>query len=428
MSLFGNASLFGNKTQNGNNNGQQTSGIFGNNSQSSNFFSNTSNNQGGNSLFGNNTSNNQGGNSLFGNNTSNNQGGLFGNTSNNNQQQTGLFGNISNNNQQQTGLFGNTSNNNQQQTGLFGNTSNNNQQQTGLFGNINNNNQQQTGLFGNTSNNNQQQTGKFENAGSNPANWSFGNNNFNNNQNNINQIPQINNYTIFTSQIPVIALNPNNRLKDIQLRKLPPNYQDKVYNLKLNLKNQEIQLVELLQYHQRLNDLIDKNNQSVQKLGEFNGFINQKLGKFEQITNQAKDNFNVIFESFEEEQKNIKLMEEDSGYKIEIPSKFLLNYSRNLLNRTELFQQRLNDIITLIKVYNSKSNKDYIFDSDIIESTIAEFIKIVRYLLESNERQEKMINEMLHYFLEISREKGYNPETVYKNIMQYHVENNSNYI
>ena len=379
MSLFGNASLFGNKTQNGNNNGQQTSGIFGNNNQSSNFFSNTSNNQGGNSLFGNNTSNNQGGNSLFGNNTSNNQGGLFGNTSNNNQQQTGLFGNISNNNQQQTGLFGNTSNNNQQQTG------------------------------------------KFENAGSNPANWSFGNNNFN-------QIPQINNYTIFTSQIPVIALNPNNRLKDIQLRKLPPNYQDKVYNLKLNLKNQEIQLVELLQYHQRLNDLIDKNNQSVQKLGEFNGFINQKLGKFEQITNQAKDNFNVIFESFEEEQKNIKLMEEDSGYKIEIPSKFLLNYSRNLLNRTELFQQRLNDIITLIKVYNSKSNKDYIFDSDIIESTIAEFIKIVRYLLESNERQEKMINEMLHYFLEISREKGYNPETVYKNIMQYHVENNSNYI
>ena len=386
MSLFGNASLFGNKTQNGNNNGQQTSGIFGNNNQSSNFFSNTSNNQGGNSLFGNNTSNNQGGNRLFGNNTSNNQG------------------------------------------GLFGNTSNNNQQQTGLFGNINNNNQQQTGLFGNTSNNNQQQTGKFENAGSNPANWSFGNNNFNNNQNNINQIPQINNYTIFTSQIPVIALNPNNRLKDIQLRKLPPNYQDKVYNLKLNLKNQEIQLVELLQYHQRLNDLIDKNNQSVQKLGEFNGFINQKLGKFEQITNQAKDNFNVIFESFEEEQKNIKLMEEDSGYKIEIPSKFLLNYSRNLLNRTELFQQRLNDIITLIKVYNSKSNKDYIFDSDIIESTIAEFIKIVRYLLESNERQEKMINEMLHYFLEISREKGYNPETVYKNIMQYHVENNSNYI
>ena len=358
MSLFGNTSLFGNKTQNGNNNGQQTSGIFGNNNQSSNFFSNNSNNQGGNSLFGNNTSNNQG--------------------------------------------------------GLFGNTSNNNQQQTGLFGNINNNNQQQTG--------------KFENAGSNPANWSFGNNNLNNNQNNINQIPQINNYTIFTTQIPVIALNPNNRLKDIQLRKLPPNYQDKVYNLKLNLKNQEIQLVELLQYHQRLNDLIDKNNQSVQKLGEFNGFINQKLGKFEQITNQAKDIFNVIFESFEEEQKNIKLMEEDSGYKIEIPSKFLLNYSRNLLNRTELFQQRLNDIITLIKVYNSKSNKDYIFDSDIIESTIAEFIKIVRYLLESNERQEKMINEMLHYFLEISREKGYNPETVYKNIMQYHVENNSNYI
>ena len=386
MSLFGNTSLFGNKTQNGNNNGQQTSGIFGNNNQSSNFFSNNSNNQGGNSLFGNNTSNNQGANSLFGNNTSNNQG----------------------------GLFGNTSNNNQQQTGLFGNTSNNNQQQTGLFGNINNNNQQQTGLFGNINNNNQQQTGKFENAGSNPANWSFGNNNFN-------QIPQINNYTIFTTQIPVIALNPNNRLKDIQLRKLPPNYQDKVYNLKLNLKNQEIQLVELLQYHQRLNDLIDKNNQSVQKLGEFNGFINQKLGKFEQITNQAKDNFNVIFESFEEEQKNIKLMEEDSGYKIEIPSKFLLNYSRNLLNRTELFQQRLNDIITLIKVYNSKSNKDYIFDSDIIESTIAEFIKIVRYLLESNERQEKMINEMLHYFLEISREKGYNPETVYKNIMQYHL-------
>ena len=31
-----------------------------------------------------------------------------------------------------------------------------------------------------------------------------------------------------------------------------------------------------------------------------------------------------------------------------------------------------------------------------MESTIAEFIKIVKSLLEENERQEKMINEMYH--------------------------------
>jgi hypothetical protein len=217
-------------------------------------------------------------------------------------------------------------------------------------------------------------------------------------------------------------------LKNIPLYKLPENFQNAALNLKLNLKNQKIKLDELQRYSQRLMTLIDQNNKSVEKLGEFNDFINQKINKYDEIINQVKDNFNSISESFEEEQKNIKLMEQDSGYKIEIPSKFLLNYSQNLLNRTELFQKRLNDIITLIKLYYSKSNNDFNFDCDIMESTIAEFIKIVRYLLQSNARQEKMINEMLHALLKASKDKGYNPQTVYNNIKQYTLESNSNSI
>ena len=119
-------------------------------------------------------------------------------------------------------------------------------------------------------------------------------------------------------------------------------------------------------------------------------------------------------------------MEQDAGFKIEIPSKFLINFSQNLLNRTELFQKRINDAITLIKLYYSQSNNDYNFDSDIMESTIAEFVKIVKYLLESTARQEKMINEMLHIFLQAVVDRGYNPNTVYNNIKQYTIECNSN--
>ena len=148
--------------------------------------------------------------------------------------------------------------------------------------------------------------------------------------------------------------------------------------------------------------------------------------KYDDIVNQVKDNFNSISASFEEEQKNLKLMEQDAGYKIEIPSKFLINYSQNLLNRTELFQKRINDTITLIKVYYSQSNNDFNFDSDIMESTIAEFIKIVRYLLETNARQEKMINEMYQVLFKFAANYGERPETVQNNILQYTIESNSN--
>ena len=414
------SSLFGNNNNQGgglfgNNKTQAGGGLFGNTSNNQaggGLFGNTSNNQAGSGLFGN-TGNNQAGSGLFGN-TSNNQagGGLFGNTGNN-QTGGGLFGNTGNN-QTGGGLFGNTGNN-QTGGGLFGNTSNN-QAGGGLFGN---NNQSGGGLFGN--NNNQSGGGLFGNNNQSGGGL-FGNNNINVNQNQNQQIP---NSEFYTTVTPVIALNRNNDIKDVQLYKLPPQFQDAVLKLKLNLKNQEIKLDELQRYSQRLIELIDQSNKSVEKLSEFNSFINQKLNKYELLVNQIKDNFNFISESFEEEQANIQLMEQDLGYKIEIPSKFLINYSQNLYNRTTLFQQRLNDIITLIKLYSSQTNNDCDFDCDIMESTIAEFIKIVRYLLEGNEKQERMINEMYQVMIRFASNYGENPETVINNINQYSIESNS---
>ena len=345
------------------------------------------NNKGG--LFGNNQ--NQGG--LFGNNqNTQNQGGLFGNNQNT-QNQGGLFGN-NQNNQNQGGLFGN---NNQNQGGLFGN---NNQNQGGLFGN---NNQNQGGLFGNNNQNNQNQGGLF-NGG--------------NNNNNMINAP-IQETRFFTTVNPVIALNKNNSIRNIPLSKLPDDYQKAVLTMKLNLKNQEIKLDELQRYSQRIIELIDQGNKSVEKMGEFNGFINKKLNQYESIVNQINDNFKFISEAFDQEQKNINLMEQDLGFKIDIPSKFLITYSQNLYNKTITFNQKLNDIITLIKVYYSQANDNINFDSGIMESTIAEFIKIVKSLLEENERQEKMINEMYHIILEFARNYGENPDTVRNNIIQY---------
>ena len=325
----------------------------------------------------------------------NNKGGLFGN----NQNQGGLFGN-NQNTQNQGGLFGNNQNT-QNQGGLFGNNPNN-QNQGGLFGN---NNQNQGGLFGNNNQNNQNQGGLFNGLN-------------NNNNNNMFNAP-IQETRFFTTVEPVIALNKNNSIRNIPLSKLPDDYQKAVLTMKLNLKNQEIKLDELQRYSQRIIELIDQGNKSVEKMGEFNGFINKKLNQYESIVNQINDNFKFISEAFDQEQKNINLMEQDLGFKIDIPSKFLITYSQNLYNKTITFNQKLNDIITLIKVYYSQANDNINFDSGIMESTIAEFIKIVKSLLEENERQEKMINEMYHIILEFARNYGENPDTVRNNIIQY---------
>ena len=365
----------------------------------------------------------------------NNQGtGLFGNQANN--QGTGLFGNQGNN--QGNTLFGNNQGNNQN-TGLFGNQGNN--QGTGLFGN-NQGNNQNTGLFGNQGNNQQGTGGLFSNLANKPNNIGsgglFGNNQGNqNNTSNIftfnnNNTNNINNNTdqslspnLFTTITPVIALNQNNYMRNLPLYKLPEEYQRAVLELKTNLKNQEIKLDELQRYSHRIIDLIDQSNKSMEKLGEFNNYINKKLNKYDIILNQIDENFKFLNESFNQEQKNINLMEQDSGYKIDIPSKYLITYSQNLYNKSIEFNQKLTDIITLIKVYYSQNNDSNNFDSGIIESTLAEFIKIVRNLLEGNERQEKMINEMFHMIFEFARNYGENPENVKNNIMQYANENDN---
>lgn len=334
-----------------------------------------------------------------------NKGGLFGN---NNPTNSIIFGN--NDNKNQTGFsFGN----NQANIGLANN--NNFQSQPVLFGNNNNQPNNKCSWMNNHS--------SIDNNNNNSG--ILGNNNNNNNNMNLNN-QQIPNSEFYTTVTPVIALSQNNEIRNIQLKKLPPIFQEAVLKLKLNLQNQEIKLDELQRYSQRLIDLIEQSNISVDKLNEFNGFINQKLNKYELIVNQIKDNFNFITESFEEEQANIQLMEQDLGYKIEIPSKFLINYSQNLYKRTTMFQQRLNDVITLIKLYSSQSNNnDFNFDCDIMESTIAEFIKIIRYLLEMNEKQERMVNEMYQVIVRFAGNYGEDPDTVINNIKQYCIESNS---
>ena len=334
-----------------------------------------------------------------------NKGGLFGN---NNPTNSIIFGN--NDNKNQAGFsFGN----NQANIGLANN--NNFQSQPVLFGNNNNQPNNKCSWMNNHS--------SIDNNNNNSG--ILGNNNNNNNNMNLNN-QQIPNSEFYTTVTPVIALSQNNEIRNIQLKKLPPIFQEAVLKLKLNLQNQEIKLDELQRYSQRLIDLIEQSNISVDKLNEFNGFINQKLNKYELIVNQIKDNFNFITESFEEEQANIQLMEQDLGYKIEIPSKFLINYSQNLYKRTTMFQQRLNDVITLIKLYSSQSNNnDFNFDCDIMESTIAEFIKIIRYLLEMNEKQERMVNEMYQVIVRFAGNYGEDPDTVINNIKQYCIESNS---
>ena len=85
----------------------------------------------------------------------------------------------------------------------------------------------------------------------------------------------------------------------------------------------------------------------------------------------------------------------------------------------------INDIVSLIKVYCSEASGDIDFDAGILESTLAEFIKIVRYLLMENERQEKMINELYQLILQFAIAYGEDPETVRNNIIQNTLESNN---
>ena len=376
-------------------------------------------------MFGNSSSNNN----IFQNLNSNNNNNIFGT-----KQSSNPFLNIDkssnpfsilngNNNQQNNNIFQNINNNNYNKGNIsFG--VNNNSQNTNIF--INKNAQQnQNNIMGNNINN--INNGQFNNNNNNGGLFLNNNNQTNliNNNINDNNVP-ISNISFMTTITPIIALNEQNELKNLLYDKFPKEFQNAFLNLKINLNNQQAKLDELKRYSQRLTKLLEQNYKSVEKLGKLSNSINEKINKYENKLNQINDNYDLILESFEEENKKIRIMEQNPGLKIEIPSKFLLEYSQNLLNRTELYKKKLDDIITLIRVSCSQNNNNFECECDIMESTLAEFIKMIRFLLEANSRQEKAVNELLQILLKFAVDYGENPEEIYNNVMQYAFEYSNN--
>ena len=88
--------------------------------------------------------------------------------------------------------------------------------------------------------------------------------------------------------------------------------------------------------------------------------------------------------------------------------------SQNLFKRTELFKKKLDDIITLIKISYAQKTNNYEFDCDIMESTLAEFIKIVRNLLEANSINHEFVYFKNSDHTEISKKDD---ETQYNNLI-----------
>ena len=157
-------------------------------------------------------------------------------------------------------------------------------------------------------------------------------------------------------------------------------------------------------------------------MGEFNFFMNEKLNKYDSILAQVKNNYKLLSDAFEQELKNINLMEENRGYKIEIPTQFLVNYSRNLNNKVSLFDKKLKDFLILMKVYYSESNSEMDFNSDIIESTLSEYIRVVKCLIESAVKEERLVNEISKDVYSFMTFYGENIENVRNNINQYSMD------
>ena len=339
-----------------------------------------------------------------------------------------------------SGLFGNNNINNNSglnQSSPFSNNFNN-QQNIGLFGNNNNNNNQGSVLFGfnnnqqNQNNNTTNQSNLFMNGNNNQGNMFLNNNNNNNNQNqninyntinNNNKIKEIQSSIFFTTISPAIALSQSNKLRNIELKHFPEEYQNTVMILKDNLKEQESTITELKRYSKRINELLEEDNKYKKNIKKSNRAIEQKLNIIENIINKLKENNDFIFETYQDEEKILESMEQDKE-KIDIPSKFLVEFSRNLLKKTELFKQKFDNVFTLIKVASTQYNNHYIFDSDIMISTLGEYIKIVKSLLESKARQQKLVNEMLQALFKLFSDLGENIEIHYNDIMKYGFEQN----
>ena len=236
--------------------------------------------------------------------------------------QSGLIGN--NNNNTNISPFNQSNNpflnNNQQNNGIFLNNNinnNNNNQGVILFGNNNQHNPNininQNNLFMNANNNNNNNQGNiFQNNNNNIQNQNIQNNNIIYNNNNYqNQNNQ--NTTFLTTITPVIALSQGNSLKFKELKEFPDYIKNNVLDLKNNLKEQESIISDLMRYSKRINDLLTQDEKSIKNVNKFNKTTSQRLNIFENLINKIKDNDNFISESFIEEEKIIKMMEQENS-------------------------------------------------------------------------------------------------------------------
>lgn len=364
----------------------------------SNPFNNNNNNNNQNNPFGNNNNN-------F--NNQNNQNNPFGNNNNNfnnNNNQNNPFGNNNNN------TFNNNNNQNNQNNPF--NNNNNQNNQNNPFNNQNNNQ---------NNNNNFQSPYIFNNCGMNQNQFNVGYNNqaFNNPYFNqiyyVNGVPHNVNGTVLIKTFPKKELSPENVLKQMKVKDINiPELNEFVKNIQEEI-NKNNNYIKYLQKHvAELKEYGEAMNKQAINTTRIHKVLGDKGEKIEYLTKHIINEIQVINENLQIEVDNFRSMEgyNDNSLTLTVPSDFLLTLIEKTKERMDIYIRQIEDLQTLMKLFNSETNGSFCMNSDLIEELLNEMFKNAKLLLISESTYTDYTNKVQNSFAELLRIYGYKDEQI----------------
>ena len=190
------------------------------------------------------------------------------------------------------------------------------------------------------------------------------------------------------------------------------------------------------QYLTQSKTLLEKLNKNFTKLKEFcnsslkmSKVIDDNQNKIKLIINNLEYENKKLNINIENEEKNLKNLNENNDVDINIPNDYLLNFCKELEERIIIYTHQIEEISILINLYYNNINNENENENNSIEELIYELYNCIKLLLTEEYKINMKVNILKEKFKNILQfNYGYNIDFIKNRFNSYQNLFNQKYV
>jgi len=202
---------------------------------------------------------------------------------------------------------------------------------------------------------------------------------------------------------PVFSLLPTNYLKYEKISTLHDDIKKLIGKIELDLKNNEIFLDYADNMYKGLNENFKIISGEGVKVVKFCKLINSKNSKIKFILDTLKIYVEQQSELLKKERKNFHIIEQHPTFKINIPSEYFFNLTKEIEEKMALQIQQISDLESLINLNYRKEYGSFKINSDIVEELIRELYNCLISLVSEAARVNEYVNALKINYMELMK-------------------------